>query len=159
MRQSTRSDEFSGSVPFQMGNQNFIPIPIMFPPTWQYPQAGTLNATTSQPPALVPNHNMLMPSATCSARPRTLVESLEIEPWFQALENNPARNRKGVEFTKFGRILAQNGFDRITQLSRDIINIKDLQEWLRIDAGTAAFITSAKLHFCLACLHLLILLQ
>ena len=50
------------------------------------------------------------------------------------------RNQRVIEFGKFGKVLAQNGFTRITQLSRDIISIKDLQEWLGIDAGTAAFI-------------------
>ena len=65
---------------------------------------------------------------------------LEVEHWFQALENNEARNQQRLNFAEHGRILKQNGFQCITQLSRNIIGIKDLQEWLGIDAGTAAFI-------------------
>ncbi|KAK2463989.1 hypothetical protein APHAL10511_004040 [Amanita phalloides] len=93
---------------------------------------------TQQPPLVAPNYNMLM--AAHPPCPQAPIESLKIEAWFQALENNPMHNHKGLELTKFGRILAQNGFDRITQLSHNIICIKDLQEWLTIDAGTAAFI-------------------
>ncbi len=68
------------------------------------------------------------------------IETLEIEYWFQALEDDKARNQCGLNFADHGRVLKQNGFQRITQLSRNIISIKDLQEWLNIDAGTAAFI-------------------
>jgi hypothetical protein len=46
----------------------------------------------------------------------------------------------GLNFANHGRILKQNSFQHITQLSHNIIGIKDLQEWLDIDAGTASFI-------------------
>ena len=68
------------------------------------------------------------------------IEKLEIKCWFKALEDNKACNQKRLNFANHGRILKQNGFERITQLSCNIIGIKDLQEWLDIDAGTAAFI-------------------
>lgn len=130
IRQSTRSNEFSGAVqPFQMGSQNFIPIPFIFPPTWPQYQL--------QPP---PSTVAPMTTHPSHSPPQTHVESLDIEPWFQALESNPVCNRKGLEFGKFGRMLVQNSFDRITQLSCDIIHLRDLQDWLGIDAGTAAFI-------------------
>ncbi|KIL68988.1 hypothetical protein M378DRAFT_8402 [Amanita muscaria Koide BX008] len=138
IRQSKKSDEFSGSAPFQMGNHNYIPIPIMLPPTWhsQYPQ--TVGSTSSSNPQ--PSTVMMTSShgALHSSRPNP--ESLQMEHWFDTLESDVMRNQKGVEFGKFGRVLAQNGFTRITQLSRNIISIKDLQDWLEIDAGTAAFI-------------------
>lgn len=134
IRQSKKSDEFSGSAPFQMGNHNYIPIPIMLPPTWhaQYPQA-VGSASNPQPSTVT-----LVTSSHGSSRPD--LESLQIEHWFDALESDGKRNQRGIEFGKFGRLLAENGFTRITQLSRDIIHIKDLQDWLKIDAGTAAFI-------------------
>lgn len=130
MRQSKKSDEFSGSAPFQMGNHNFIPIPIMLLPVWhaQYPQTigSASNPTTSSHSAL---------HSSCPDP-----ESLQIERWFDALESDVMRNQRGVEFGKFGRVLAQNGFTRITQLSSNIISTKDLQDWLEIDSGTAAII-------------------
>ncbi len=129
----SQADEFAGPSPFQMGN--YIPIPFMLPPSWppQYPgpYAGVPPgpaATTS-----MSNHGS-MPSSPPS------IETLEIEHWFQSLEDDKARNQKRLNFADHGRILKQNGFERITQLSRNIIGIKDLQEWLGIDAGTAAFI-------------------
>jgi hypothetical protein len=122
----SQADKPTGPPPFQMGN--YIPIPFMLPPSWppQYPYAGV-------PPGPAANHS-LMPSSPPS------IETLEIEHWFQALEDNKVRNQMGLNFADHGRILKQNGFQRITQLSRNIIGIKDLQEWLGIDAGTAAFI-------------------
>ena len=125
----SQADEPAGPSPFQMGN--YIPIPFMLPPSWppQYPYAGM----PPGPTATVPNHSL-----TPSSPPST--EMLEIEHWFQALEDNKARNQMKLNFADHGRILKQNGFQRITQLSRNIIGIKDLQEWLGIDAGTAAFI-------------------
>ncbi|KAM6493432.1 hypothetical protein JOM56_011566 [Amanita muscaria] len=121
----SQADEPAGPSPFQMGS--YIPIPFMFPPSWppQHPYAG-------MPPGQ-PNHS-LMPSSPPS------IETLEIEHWFQALEDDKAHNQKGLNFADHGRILKQNGFQHITQLSRSIVGIKDLQEWLGIDAGIAAFI-------------------
>lgn len=129
-------DEYSGPVPFQIGNQSFLPIPFMIPLSWQpqYPQPGMPN-TAPQPPPIAPPITNMPPHSSLPD-----VRQLEIEPWFRALEANPTRNRKGLEFTKFGWMLVQEGFDRITQLSSNIICIKDLQDWLGIDAGTAAFI-------------------
>jgi hypothetical protein len=88
--------------------------------------------STGQPSATgaVPSHNV----------PSILPEQLEIEQWFQELEANTSRNQDGMNFAGLGKELKQNGFKRITQLSRDILGIKDLQEILKINAGTAAMI-------------------
>lgn len=135
IRQSKKSDEFSGSTPFQMGNHNYIPIPIMLPPAWhvQHPQT-VGSAPNPQPSTVVPTSSHSAHSSCPDP------ELLQIEHWFDMLESDAMRNQRVIEFGKFGKVLAQNGFTRITQLSRDIITIKDLQEWLGIDAGTAAFI-------------------
>ena len=119
----SQADEPTGPSPFQMGS--YIPFPFMLPPSWppQYPYAGA-------PPG---------PAAAMPSCPPS-IENLEIEHWFQALEDDKARNQRRIGFANHGRILKENGFQRITQLSRNIISIKDLQEWLDIDAGTAAFI-------------------
>jgi hypothetical protein len=113
----------------------------MLPPAWhaaQYPQAvGTSNPLPSTA-TLTSSHGAPQPGLTMASRPDP--ESLQIERWFEVLESDVMRNQRGIEFGKFGRVLTQNGFTRITQLSRNIISIKDLQDWLGIDAGTAAFI-------------------
>ena len=49
-------------------------------------------------------------------------------------------NQDGLNFAGLGRELKQNGFKQITQLSLDILGIKDLQEILKINAGMAAMI-------------------
>ena len=121
----SQADEPAGPSPFQMGS--YIPILFMLPPSW---------------PPQYPYHPGAPPGPAAAVMPSSPpnVETLEIERWFQALEDDKARNQKGINFADHGRILKQNGFQRITELSRNIIGIKDLQEWLVIDAGTAAFI-------------------
>ena len=126
---STRASvEPPGPSPFQLGNQNYVPIPIVLPQSWQYPGAAAVNVGLSA--GAVPSRNM----------PLMLPERLEIERWFQELEADTSRNQDGLNFAGLGRELKQNGFKRITQLSRDILGIKDLQEILKINAGTAAMI-------------------
>ena len=49
-------------------------------------------------------------------------------------------NQDGLNFAGLGRELKQYGFKWITQLWHDILGIKDLQEILKINAGTAAMI-------------------
>ena len=75
--QLKKSDEFYGSAPFQMGNHNFVPIPIMLPSPWhmQYPQTVS-NVSFPQPPAVVATSSH---SAPCSSHPNLelLLESLE----------------------------------------------------------------------------------
>ena len=96
----------------------------MIPPSW-----------SSQ----YPHPSMPGPAATLPSSPPG-IETLEIEYWFQVLEDDKAHNQCGLNFTDHGRVLKQNSFQCVTQLSHNIISIKDLQEWLNIDAGAAAFI-------------------
>ena len=91
----SQADESAGPSPFQMGN--YIPIPFMLPtPSWppQYPYAGV----PPGPAATMPNHG-LTPSSPPS------IEMLEIEHWFQALEDDKACNQKGLNFADHGRTL------------------------------------------------------
>ena len=78
----------------------------------------------------MPSHNV----------PLMLPEQLEIEQWFQELEADASHNQDSLNFAGLGRELKQNGFKWITQLSHDILGIKDLQEILKINAGTAAML-------------------
>lgn len=115
--QSNKSDEFSGSAPFQMGNHNYIPIPIMLPPAWhaQYPQT-VGSALNPQPSAVTMTSSH---GALHSSHPDPVL--LQIEQWFATLENDVMCNQRGIEFGTFGRVLAQNGFTCITQLLNNTI--------------------------------------
>ena len=63
--------------------------------------------------------------------------ALEIKDWFPQLENHPTRNTKNLKFSDYGKRLAEQGFERITQLSHDFMTITELQGWLDIPPGTA----------------------
>ena len=62
------SVEPPGPSPFQLGNQNYIPILIVLPQSWQYPSA-IVNAGSA---GAMPSHNV----------PLMLPEQLKIEWWF-----------------------------------------------------------------------------
>lgn len=64
----------------------------------------------------------------------------DIITWCQYLDSHDDRNQDGVVFEPFGTILKQKGFVRITQLISSFVHIKDLQNWLGIEVGTAILI-------------------
>ena len=106
------SIEPPGPSPFQLGNQDYIPILIVLPQSWQYPGAA-LNMGLSV--GAVPSCNV----------PLMLPEQFEIEQWFQELEADVSCNQDGLNFAGLGRELKQNGFKQITLLLLDILSIKD----------------------------------
>ncbi len=50
------------------------------------------------------------------------------------------RNKDGIIFAPYGVTLKSKGFLRISQLTSEYIQLKDLQEWLGIEIGTAILI-------------------
>jgi len=64
----------------------------------------------------------------------------DIITWCQYLDNHKGRNQDGIVFAPFGALLKNKGFIRITQLTSDFVGLKDLQEWLDIEVGTAILI-------------------
>jgi hypothetical protein len=50
------------------------------------------------------------------------------------------RNKDDIVFAPYGDVLKKKGFIRITQLTLDFFSLKDLQEWLGIEVGTAILI-------------------
>lgn len=60
-----------------------------------------------------------------------------IVPWFEALERCV---ECGVKLGELGPILKGKGFVTISQLSREYITTKELQEELGIEKGTAILI-------------------
>jgi hypothetical protein len=111
-----------------MGAQGFT-IPILLRPEWGQPGH-------AQP---WPN-NLAVPPLPLPPPPPAVKISIEIEQWFQEFENNLMRNEKNLKFSEFGRKLKSLGFTQITQLSRNYITIKELQDELGTDMGTTIFI-------------------
>jgi len=60
--------------------------------------------------------------------------------WFHFLDEHEERRKDGIGFAAFGDVLKNKGFLRITQLTLDFITLKDLQDWLGIEVGTAILI-------------------
>jgi hypothetical protein len=64
----------------------------------------------------------------------------DVTSWFCSLDKHSQRNGDGIYFSPYGEILKNKGFIRITQLTLDFVSLKDLQEWLGIEIGTAILI-------------------
>jgi hypothetical protein len=99
---------------------------------------------------LMPNMGSMMPATTYGAavpvgavpavsRP-TSIKYPDLVYWFSSLDTNEERNKDGIIFTPYGFILRDKGFLRLSQLTLDIVTLKDLQEWLGISAGSAVLI-------------------
>ena len=115
-----------------------IPISLVLPGVPQGWNAMPQNMPQSAWP--MPNANLNMPSTGSSASSSPGPGTLEVKEWFTRLENHPMRNEIGLKFSEYGTILANEGFRRITQLSRKFIAIAELWEWLNISSGTAVAI-------------------
>ncbi len=64
----------------------------------------------------------------------------DIVAWFSYLDQHEERNKDGIIFAPYGVTLKSKGFLRISQLTSEYIQLKDLQEWLGIEIGTAILI-------------------
>jgi hypothetical protein len=112
-----------------------IPISLVLPGVPQGWNAMPQNVPQSAWP--MPNANLNTGSGASSSLDPGV---LEVKEWFTRLENHPTRNENGLKFSEYGTILANEGFRRITQLSRKFIAIAELREWLNISSGTAVAI-------------------
>ena len=90
---------------------------------------------------------MPMPHGAAAAAPFKLagvtqppIKYPDLIHWFASLDANEERNKDGIIFAPFGAILKDKGFLRLCQLTLDIFTLKDLQEWLGINAGSAVLI-------------------
>jgi hypothetical protein len=64
----------------------------------------------------------------------------DIITWCRYLDSHNDRNQDGVIFEPLSIALKKKGFVRITQLVSTFIDLKDLQNWLGIEVGTAILI-------------------
>jgi hypothetical protein len=68
------------------------------------------------------------------------VEYPEVTCWFRFLDEHEERSKDGIHFTPYGKVLKAKGFLQITQLTLDFVSLKDLQDILSINVGTAILI-------------------
>jgi hypothetical protein len=64
----------------------------------------------------------------------------DIMTWCQYLDSHNGRNQDGIIFESFGALLKKKGFVRITQLTSGFVDLRNLQEWLGVEFGTAILI-------------------
>lgn len=81
-----------------------------------------------------------MPPNQVAAPDPARIKYPEITHWFRLLDEHKERNKDGIKFEPLGAVLKAKGFLRITQLTLDFVSLKDLQDWLRIEVGTAILI-------------------
>ena len=64
----------------------------------------------------------------------------DVISWFSYLDQHEERNKNDIIFALYGVVLKTKGFLRISQITTDFIQLKDLQDWLEIEVGTAVLI-------------------
>jgi hypothetical protein len=113
--------------------------PFMFPPPQFYYPGQALPfgqyPPTSTPLPIPDKTNVPVKNAVPG-----LHEYPEVTRWFQFLDEHAERSKDGIHFAQYGAVLKGKGFLRIKQLTLDFFTLKDLQDWLSIDVGTAILI-------------------
>jgi hypothetical protein len=124
--------------PDQMGLPPFTPaLPGMYgghaplpPPMWGYQ-----GHYFGMPPPV------MNPMPTLGTVPNVATITIpDIVSWFSYLDRHEQRNKDGIIFAPYGVTLKAKGFLRLSQLTLEFIQLKDLQEWLGIEVGTAILI-------------------
>jgi uncharacterized membrane protein YfcA len=98
-------------------------------PMWGYP--GGMPPTLGQYFGTPPMNSIQITSgntATSAESNATPIIIPDIIAWFAYLDQHEERNKDGIVFGPYGIILKAKGFLRISQLTLDFIQLKDLQE-------------------------------
>ena len=109
----------------------------MPPPAQYFGAPPMMNSTVSQTMSASGSGNR---DAVTPNSNTTSVTIPDIVAWFEYLDQHEERNKDGIVFAPYGVTLKTKGFLRITQLTLDFIQLKDLQDWLGIEVGTAILI-------------------
>jgi len=101
--------------------------------------------TTITPPLAAPSSQSAgsvtgQPTSTSASSPDAT--SIDIITWFEMLDRHPLRNKDGILYSKYGPLLKEMDFYRISQLTTGDVTKNDLQEWLSVKVGTAVSILS-----------------
>ena len=142
-RASTPHPPDQMGFPYTMAPMYSYP-PISMP-MWGMPPPGHYFGT--QPP-MPPVMNSVTQSMSASGSAITSNRDSNAMPvifpdvvaWFAYLDQHEERNKDDIVFAQYGVILKAKGFRRISQLTLDFIQLKDLQDWLGIEVGTAILI-------------------
>lgn len=115
-------------------------IPQVTMPMWGYPTHGL--GPSGQPGHYIGTPAPIMnPAPTCNNfATSNEVESPDIVAWFAFLDQHERRNKDPITFAPYGVMLKAKGFLRLSQLTLEYIQLRDLQEWLGIEVGTAILI-------------------
>ncbi|KAG9309056.1 hypothetical protein JVU11DRAFT_11094 [Chiua virens] len=68
------------------------------------------------------------------------MDAPDIISWFKSLDCHPKRKRNNLSYAPFGPVLQKKGFEFLFQLDQKYIPLKDLQDLLTIEVGTAILI-------------------
>jgi len=101
--------------------------------------------TTITPPLAAPSSQSAgsvtgQPTSTSASSPDAT--SIDIITWFEMLDRHPLRNKDGILYSKYGPLLKEMDFYRISQLTTGDVTKNDLQEWLSVKVGMAVSILS-----------------
>jgi hypothetical protein len=131
MHDNGATTPFPGALPYGYLNPFMMPMPPIY-----YQGQGSSSGNYLFPPLPVApaNHTQAGGSDV------TPIAYPDMVSWFRSLDEHEGRNKDGINFSPFGAVLKAKGFLRITQLTRDLVGLKDLQEWLGIEVGTAVLI-------------------
>ena len=123
--------------------QPIIIYPGMLQDIMKSSQSASASAAITAPPQAVPSSqiaNSVMGQPTSSTGASPDAASIDIIAWFEMLDHHPQRNKDGILYSKYGPLLKEMDFYRISQLTTGDVTKNDLQEWLGVKVGTAVLI-------------------
>ena len=144
-RSSTPHPPDQTQFPGPFMQYGYPPAPIAIPqvamPMWSYPAHGPTGA--SQPgqifaPAPMMNSTHVPGNFTTSDA--MAIKIPDVASWFSYLDRHEQRNKDEITFAPYGVMLKAKGFLRLSQLTLEYVQLRDLQEWLGIEVGTAILI-------------------
>jgi hypothetical protein len=136
-------NEFQHPPPGRFG-YGYHPYAMPAPPFYYQGQVAPSSGYPfpQYPPTSGPIPTLAAPAPYDQARLSDLapITYPEITDWFRFLDMHKERNKDGILFTPFGALMKGKGFLRITQLTLEYVKLKDLQDFLGIEVGTAILI-------------------
>ena len=143
---------FPGPYTMAPGMYGYPQGPVTMP-MWGYPgmpPPGQFFGLGTQPPMMMNSSHSTQTMSMSTSGPsgstntsrsnETQVVIPDVVAWFAYLDRHEERNKDGIVFAPYGVKLKAKGFLRISQLTLEFIQLKDLQEWLGIEVGIAILV-------------------